>query len=339
LKPDRLAPEVVKLFPVLDYYWEKHAKGLISADAQKNGLDAWRGFYERDTVIADLSIPKQDEFIAHLLKDGRSLGSVSRMISPGRAAINMARDHMLVSAVPKIKDCQSQMEKDEAEPKGRPLSVNEYARLVVEQPSPHMHVFMAIMSNTLCRPGAAMGLTKAQVDFEHDLVNLNPKGRKQNKKYRPIVRLTPYLKKVLLAEEARQIAWAEAHGIEDFQFSHYVIYKRKPVQRVKTSWRNMVEAAGFVVEEEGKETREPITPYSIRHTLSRELRKARVPTEEIGIYLGHRPKGSARTTSIYAPFDPGYLAEAATVVEAFQHRLGAEVAALSDAPQQRSEAA
>jgi integrase len=329
VKPDRRSPDVVRLHVCLDYYWEKHGKHLVSAPTQKEGIDAWKAFYDEKTVLSDLTVPKQDEFIAQLRGRGLAVGSISRILSPGRSAIYMARDHMLVSAVPKIKDCQTQMDRDEVEPKGRPLSVSEYARLLLAQPSIHMHVFMAIMSNTLCRPGAALSLTKAQVDFEHDLVHLNPKGRKQNKKYRPIVRLTPTLKTILLNEEARQIAWAKKHGIEDFKFTHYVLYKRKAVKNVKTSFRSMVEGAGFVVEEEGEEMRQPITPYSIRHTLSRELRKARVPTEEIGIYLGHRPKGSARTTSIYAPYDPDYLAEAAAVVEAFQQRLREEVAALT----------
>jgi integrase len=329
VKADRRSPDVVRLYTCLDYYWERHGKGLVSAPTQGEGIAAWKAFYHEKTVLSDLTPGRQDEFIAHLKGKGLALGSISRILSPGRSAINMALDHMLVSAVPKIKECQTQMDKDEVKPKGRPLSVNEFARLVLAQPSHHMHVFMAIMSNTLCRPGAALELTKAQVDFENNRVYLNPEGRRQNNKYRPSVPLTPTLKTVLLNEEARQIAWAKKHGIEDFKFSHYVIYKRQPVNSVKTSWRNMVVDAGFVVEEEGKETREPITPYSIRHTLSRQLKRARM--SDTGTYLGHRPKGSARTTAIYTDDidDPSYLAEEAAVVEAFQQLLREEVAKLT----------
>lgn len=331
VKADRRSPDVVRLYTCLDYYWERHGKNLVSAPTQREGIAAWKAFYSDKTVLSELVPGKQDEFIAHLSDKGLALGSISRILSPGRSAIHMARDHMIVSSIPKIKDCQTQMDRDEVEPKGRPLTVKEFAKLVMSQPSPHMHVFMAIMSNTLCRPGAALELTKAQVDFENNLVYLNPQGRRQNKKYRPPVPLTPTLKTVLLNEEARQIAWADQHGIEGFKFSHYVMYKRKPVKNVKTSWRNMVVDAGFVVEEEGKETREPITPYSIRHTLSRELKRARMPTEEIGTYLGHRPKGSARTTGIYTkdPLDKSYLAECSALVEDFQKRLRAEVASLN----------
>jgi hypothetical protein len=60
---------------------------------------------------------------------------------------------------------------------------------------------------------------------------------------------------------------------------------------------------------------ERVTPYSIRHGLARELRKRRVPTEQIGLFLGHLPDGSAATTSIYAPYEPGFLNDAVDAIE------------------------
>jgi hypothetical protein len=44
--------------------------------------------------------------------------------------------------------------------------------------------------------------------------------------------------------------------------------------------------------------------------MARELRKRRVPAEQISYILGHLPKGSAATTSIYAPYEPDFCAEA-----------------------------
>ena len=55
--------------------------------------------------------------------------------------------------------------------------------------------------------------------------------------------------------------------------------------------------------------------YSIRHTLARELRKRRVPTEQISLFLGHLPSGVAATTSIYAPYDPGFLSDAMATIK------------------------
>lgn len=58
-----------------------------------------------------------------------------------------------------------------------------------------------------------------------------------------------------------------------------------------------------------------MTPYSIRHGMARELRKRRVPTEQIKLILGHLPSGSDATTSIYAPYDPDFLGDAVRAIE------------------------
>jgi hypothetical protein len=58
-----------------------------------------------------------------------------------------------------------------------------------------------------------------------------------------------------------------------------------------------------------------VTPYSIRHGMAREMRKRKVPTEQISIFLGHAPKDSDATTSIYAPYEPDYCTEAVAAIE------------------------
>jgi hypothetical protein len=44
------------------------------------------------------------------------------------------------------------------------------------------------------------------------------------------------------------------------------------------------------------------------------MRKRKVPSEQISL-LGHMPKGSDATTSIYAPYEPDYCAEAVAAIE------------------------
>ena len=60
---------------------------------------------------------------------------------------------------------------------------------------------------------------------------------------------------------------------------------------------------------------ERVTPYSIRHGMAREMRKRKVPKEQISIFLGHLPKDSDATTSIYAPYEPEYCSEAVAAIE------------------------
>ena len=49
--------------------------------------------------------------------------------------------------------------------------------------------------------------------------------------------------------------------------------------------------------------------------MAREMRKRKVPVDQIGIFLGHLPKNSDATTSIYAPDDPEYCPEALAAIE------------------------
>ncbi len=57
-----------------------------------------------------------------------------------------------------------------------------------------MMMFLLIASNTLVRPAAILDLRPAQFDQAHGLLDLNPPDRDQNKKYRPIVPVTPTLR-------------------------------------------------------------------------------------------------------------------------------------------------
>lgn len=51
-----------------------------------------------------------------------------------------------------------------------------------------------IRLNTGCRGDAARDLQPFQIDWDAGLVILNPTGRQQTKKFRPIVPLTDYLR-------------------------------------------------------------------------------------------------------------------------------------------------
>jgi hypothetical protein len=60
--------------------------------------------------------------------------------------------------------------------------------------SRHMLTYLVIAIATMARPGAILDLGGAQYDNEHDRVDLNPAGRRQNKKHRPIPAVAPTLK-------------------------------------------------------------------------------------------------------------------------------------------------
>jgi hypothetical protein len=123
-------------------------------------------------------------------------------------------------------------------------------------------------------------------------LDLNPPGRKQNKKFRPVLPVTPTLSPWLQDDRAPN--------------ARYVSYAAAPIDSIVHAWRLMREEASLD---------EKVQPYSIRHGMAREMRKHKVPSEQIRLFLGHLPKGSDATTSIYAPYEPDYCAAAVAAIE------------------------
>lgn len=169
---------------------------------------------------------------------------------------------------------------------------------------------MVIQVHSLCRPGAILDLAREQVDFEHGVIEFNPKGRRRTKKRRPALRLTRSLRETLLDIESRYCAQAKPGWPE---FTHYVTWRCGPVKEIDLAFQRVVERAGL----QGTN----VTLYSIRHTMGRELRRCRVPSEEIAMCLGHKPKNTAEATFFYAPFDPDYLRDSLVVIQAFWDRV------------------
>ena len=86
-----------------------------------------------------------------------------------------------------------------------------------------------ISLNTLARPDAVLDLGPAQVDIKRRLIKLNPDGRKQTKKYRPVVPISMTL-----------LPW-----LERCDGPRYVLFHGNPVASIKKSFAKAVTAAGL----------------------------------------------------------------------------------------------
>ena len=53
----------------------------------------------------------------------------------------------------------------------------------------HLYMFVMLALNTLSRPGALLELRREQCSLVDRLIFLNPEGREQTRKFRPVVRL------------------------------------------------------------------------------------------------------------------------------------------------------
>ena len=76
------------------------------------------------------------------------------------------------------------------------MKIAELAALLTEAPD-HLRLMLMILIGTACRPEAALELTGAQLDFDDRLIDLNPRGRAQTKKFRPVVKMPDALAAVL----------------------------------------------------------------------------------------------------------------------------------------------
>ncbi|MBY3114390.1 site-specific integrase [Rhizobium laguerreae] len=153
----------------------------------------------------------------------------------------------------------------------------------------YKNAYCMIALNTLARPDAVLDLAPAQVNLKDRRISLNPQGRKQTKKFRPIVPITDTLLSfVQETDRPRFVTW---HG--------------KAVNRIDGSFGRMIANAQLPSE---------ITPYSLRHTMATELRRRGVPPWEVEGLLGHRRPG---VTEKYAHFAPDYLSEGRAAIDAY----------------------
>jgi len=286
-----ISPDKVLLEPLLEAYWNEHASKLPSANTAFNGLCYWTEYW-RNATVADLKPVEQRRFWKWLAAKGIEPGGIDRILADGKAGLNWGVKWQMLASAPHIFLMQTEIDRRSRKPMGRPIVPKEMALLLDAANSRHMLTYLMIAIGTMARPGAILDLRGVQYDTEHDRVDLNPPGRKQNKKHRPILAVASSLR-----------PWFQA--VTD-PGQRYVTYGGKPIESISTAWDNLVEEAGL-------DSR--VTPYSIRHGMGREMRKRKVPKEQISIFLGHLPKESDATTSIYAPYDPEYCSEAVAAIE------------------------
>lgn len=150
--------------------------------------------------------------------------------------------------------------------------------------------FLRISIATVCRPDAAYDFsTEKRLQQwlpQHSVIQLNPKGRRQTRKYRATVKCPRQLVSELNATKDRYVG----------------------VRNVRTAWDNMATEIGLPSEGEAGQK-------LIRRSMGQLLRDPRrkVPEEMLEIQMGHRPISS--TTDVYAPYLPDYLAPCVKAIE------------------------
>jgi integrase len=298
-RPQNASAEAVALADILLDYYKSHGSQARSAGSVRTSCAYWVEFFGEAAVAEATKPPRLEAFIAHLAGQGFATAYIQRILGVGKAALQRAWRRGEIAGAPYIPGVKV----DYGEPLGRPLKIAELARLLQEAPD-HLRLMLMILIGTACRPEAALELTGAQLDFDDRLIDLNPRGRAQTKKFRPVVKMPDALATVLANAPSGRL----------------VTFQGRPVKKINKAWRGMRQAA---------ELDEEVNPYSIRHTVARWMRQNGVPAWEVAAQLGHKSR-DYRTTELYAAFDPAYLENAVRAIDMLFEKLRASCAPVDE---------
>ena len=282
---DNATEEEIPIETILVRYFEQHGRNIRSADVTERALRYWSEFYA-GALLSEIR-DQRDEFVAWLRDKGHSDAYIQRIITAGKAAINWAYHRGEIKTVPPFKNVTVDSEAG----RDRVLTLEERAALIDAAKSDHLFMYIMLGLSTMARPEAILELRRFQLDFDNNTIQLNPPGRKQTKKRRPIVPMTNTIKPWLQSAESEYL----------------VNYRGKPLKKLNKAWRTLREKAGLSKD---------VVPYTLRHTMATELFRRRVNPIEVQYMLGHKDR-DFRTTERYVHYDPSYLGAAVDAIDEY----------------------
>lgn len=259
---------------VADYIAAREVAEIASTSRQKDAWKAMKSFWE------NVDPERIDDAMCRKYAETRKVGPATlryelSMLSVALRHVNKPRKVWRPAA---------------PEREIRHLTHGQFERWYAEVKAPHARLYSLLGLFTMARPSAILELTWDRVDFDRRQIDLNPKGRRQTKKRRPVVALNDEaLEALQAAYEARQ--------------SEYVIERgAKRVGNIKKAFQAASARSGIRV-----------TPYTLRHTGAVWAAEAGVSMAELAQFMGH--DDSATTEKHYARFSPGHLRGVATKVQ------------------------
>ncbi len=286
--PNKDLSSDVPLADVLAFYWLRHAKKLVSARVQRPHIDLLNERIGMLTV-AEFNAEQQREFVDWMrVERDYSDGTIKRVFATVFAAINFAARESRIDVAPR------KITLDDSPDREYCATIEELARFYDVPKAEHINRFFLMSLATAARPTAVLELTRFQCDLEAGLIDLNPAGRKQTKKRRPIVPMC-----------------AIARGVIEATDGEYIVsFRDKPIRRLQKTWRVAREQADLPSE---------FIPYALRHTTATELARRGVSIADVSGFLGHRMP-EFRSTMRYVKWQPEFQQAAVDALDAmFDH--------------------
>jgi len=293
---------------LLAYFTERTDKlpsAKVSRQAGRIMLRAWG-----DTIrTGQINEAKQREFAEWSINQGHSLSYVSRNLTVLAAALSHAKIDVDVIYNENTMRAKWGLASSAKRMVFIPTD-DELARFLSADSFPdNMFRWCVISLLTACRPEAAIDLAPAQRQRDAGLIDLNPPGRVQNKKYRPTLRAPRALAQWFDKWE-READRVRAIGAGVPMEERYCGYAS--VESVKSAIERIRAQPDVNLPR--------LSSYSFRHKMTTVLRLARIPEDEIAMQIGHRRR-DVRTTAGYGEWSPDYLARSAEALDAWFLRL------------------
>lgn len=315
-------PSEARVIPLLLLYWKEKGRKNINHDQTARSIRTFIGFLDQDeaglnAVVTDMVPALFERFREWRMgphafevdwggkrlpysSQGVAGDTVDRNLNDIRAGINHAQDNMRIPLAPKIKSVDAKHLNPLRE---RVLTLDELARIVwYAKHYPALFRFVTLQLCTSVRPDAAKKFNPlTQYSSRTGLIDLQPEAAPRTKKRNAIIPAIRPMRVVLKA----------------WQRDGYA-----PVDSNKTAWRIMRKTLGLSAD---------VYPKTIRHTIATWLyADDSVPERQIEAMLGHEVK-LARTSQVYAKYDPTRLAKVVAAltriwreVSAEAHRFGAD---------------
>lgn len=297
----RQSIEEARIVPQLVLFWQERGQRAINSEQTELSIKLFIGFLMQDELTVSACIAELTPMAFERFRQWRmgphdcsvpwrdadwtfsSLGvvgaTVDRNLNDIRSALNHAEAEQRIPSAPKVKALDS---KYRSKPRERVLSMDEMAAIYwYASHNTDLFRFFALMLATGVRPEAALAFDPArQFDSRTNLIDLQPDESPETKKRNAIIPAIRPLRPILRA-------WARD--------------KTTVVKSRKTAWRIMRRTLGLSAD---------VLPKTVRHTVATLLYSdTSVPEREVSELLAHTGK-LARTTRIYAKYDPSRLKDA-----------------------------
>ena len=279
-------------------------------------LEERRKGKDKTARVADLTRLAQEAFWEHWHNNGLSPKSISTYMNYVKAAVNFAAEPQIITSADaervevqylaypvKVFDSEGVIADvlDAEVSQGR-LWVPTYKELArwidaIERDSDFR--FIVMMLHTWARNNVLFSLrVSKQVDFEFDLIDLHPHGKRRSRKRNPVIPLTPGFRR-----------WLE-HWDKD-----------KPIGASQNRAERRLNAMGDDIE------LPDMTVYVIRHFMATRVRAIDhipVSEEQREEWMGHKAQSHA-TTSRYEQMDPDFLKNCALATDEVVRRIDAHM--------------